>query len=111
MLHLFSAREELLHYGREHYRPHSPETSTLLYELFKEYSEEPDMPDKLKEYVRESLDKIVASLPPEERLKGLTPEERLAGLTAEEVVRALPTETLEALARQLKASGPSSEPK
>jgi hypothetical protein len=35
MLHLFSAREELLRYGREHYRPHSQETSTLLYELFK----------------------------------------------------------------------------
>jgi hypothetical protein len=30
MLHLFSAREALLCYGREHYRPHSPETSTLL---------------------------------------------------------------------------------
>ncbi|MGH7169839.1 MAG: hypothetical protein ACRELG_06130 [Gemmataceae bacterium] len=29
MLHLFSAREELLRYGREHYRPHSPETSCL----------------------------------------------------------------------------------
>ena len=63
MLHLFSAREELLRYGREHYRPHSPETSTLLYDLFKEYSEEPDMPDKLKEYVRESLDRLRASLP------------------------------------------------
>jgi hypothetical protein len=40
MLHLFGAREELLRYGREHYRPHSPETSTLLYQLFKTYSEE-----------------------------------------------------------------------
>src|SRR5262249_12705617 len=39
MLHLFSAREELLRYGREHYRPRSQETSTLLFELFKEYSE------------------------------------------------------------------------
>ncbi len=120
MLHLFSAREELLRYGREHYRPHSPETSTLLYELFKEYSEEPDMPDKLKEYVRESLDKILASLPAEKRLAGLSAEERLAGLsvkerlaglTPEEVIRELPPETLEALARQLKANGPSSEPK
>ena len=105
MLHLFSAREELLRYGREHYRPHSPETSTLLYELFKEYSEEPDMPDKLKEYVRESIDRILASLPPEERLKGLSVEERVKGLTAEELARGLPPETLEALARRLKAEG------
>jgi hypothetical protein len=109
MLHLFSAREELLRYGREHYRPHSKETSTLLYELFKEYSEEPDMPDKLKEYVRESLDKLLASLPAEERLKGLPAEERLKGLSAEELARALPPETLQALARLLKANGHSPE--
>ncbi len=81
-----AAREELLRYGREHYRPHSTETSTLLHDLFQVYSEEPDMPDKLKEYVRESLNRILASLPPEERLKGLT---------AEEVIRGLPPETLE----------------
>jgi hypothetical protein len=60
------------------------------------------MPDKLKEYVRESLDRIVASLPA---------EKRLAGLTAEEVIRALPSETLEELKRQLKANGSSSGPK
>lgn len=111
MLHLFSAREELLRYGREHYRPHSPETSTLLYDLFKEYSEEPDMPDKLKEYVRESLDKLLASLPAEKRVSGLSVKERLAGLTPEEVIRELPPETLEALARKLKANGTSAEPK
>ena len=67
------------------------------------------MPDKLKEYVRESLDKLLAGLPPAERLKGLSVEERLAGLTAEDVVRALPPETLEALARKLKANGHSPE--
>jgi hypothetical protein len=141
-----SAREELLRYGREHYRPHSQETSSLLYELFKVYSEEPDMPDKLKEFVRKSIDELLASLPPEElrkrlsveqrleglsaedllkrlpveqRLKGLSAEElrerlpveeRLKGLSAEEVVRGLPPETLEALARQLKANGSSSKP-
>ena len=110
MLHLFSAREELLRYGKEHYRPHSKETSTLLYDLFREYSEEPDMPDKLKEYVRESLDKLLASLPAEERLKGLAAEERLQGLSAEEVARALPPETLQALARLLRANGHSAEP-
>lgn len=59
------------------------------------------MPDKLKEYVRESLDKLLASLPAEERLKGLS---------AEEVARALPPETLQALARLLKANGHSADP-
>ena len=86
------------------------------------------MPDKLKEFVRESLDRLMASLPPEERLKGLSTEERLKGLpaeerlkglpaeerlkglSAEEVIQALPPETREALVRQLKANGPSSKP-
>jgi len=105
MLHLFSAREELLRYGREHYRPYSQETSTLLYELFKAYSEESDMPDKLKEFVRESLDKLLASLPKEELRKRLSVEERLQGLSADELLQALPPETREALARKLKANG------
>jgi hypothetical protein len=109
MLHLFSAREELLRYGREHYRPHSQETSTLLYELFKAYSEEPDMPDKLKEFVRQSIEELLARLPAEERLKGLSAEERLKGLSAEEVVRGLPPETLEALARRLRGNSHSAE--
>ena len=68
------------------------------------------MPDKLKEYVRESLDKLLASLPTEERVKGLSAEERLKGLSAEEVARALPPETLEALVRMLTANGHSAEP-
>ena len=31
MLHLFSAREELLRYGQSHYRPYSQETSSLVW--------------------------------------------------------------------------------
>lgn len=116
MLHLFSAREELLRYGREHYRPHSPETSTLLYQLFKTYSEDPAMSDKLKEFARQTIDQFLKSLspeerlkglPPEERLKGLPPEERLKGLSADDVVKGLPADVLEALARRLKANGPA----
>ena len=96
MLHLFSAREELLRYGREHYRPHSPETSTLLFDLFEEYSQEPDMPDKLKEYARERMAEIA--------------KERLKSLSAEEILRELPPQTLEELVRLLKANGHSAEP-
>ena len=110
MLLLFSAREDLLQYGQQHFRPQSPETSTLLYELFRAYSEDPTMPDKLREFVRQSIDELLASLPAEERLKGLPAEERLKGLSAEEVVRGLPPETLEAVIRQLKANGSSAKP-
>jgi hypothetical protein len=96
MILLFSAREELLRYGRDHYRLQSADTSTLLYELFKTYSEEDDMPDKLKEFAQESLKKLLASLPPEERLKGLS---------ADEIIRGLPPNTLEELGRRLKENG------
>jgi hypothetical protein len=98
MLHLFSAREELLRYGQEHYRPHSPETSSLLYKLFKAYSEDINMPDKLKEFVRETMAELIKSLSPEERLKGLS---------ADEVVKALSPEVREELARRFKANGPT----
>jgi hypothetical protein len=72
------------------------------------------MSDKLKEFVRESIDKFLASLPAEERMKGLPAEERMKGLPAEErlkglsveeVARALSPETREALLRQLEANG------
>jgi hypothetical protein len=116
MLHLFSARQDLLHYGKEHYRPRSTETSTLLVKLFKAYSEDPAMSEKLKEFVRQSIDELLQELPAEERLKGLPAEERLKGLpaeerlkglSAEEVAGALPPEVLAALARKLQANGSS----
>jgi hypothetical protein len=54
------------------------------------------MSEKLREYVRQSID---------EMLKSLSAEERLKGLSAEEVLKALPPETLEELTRKLKANG------
>ena len=74
------------------------------------YSEDPNMPDKLQQFVRESIDELLKSLPPEERLKGLPPEERLKGLSAEDILRALPPDTREALARHLKANGNPDKP-
>jgi hypothetical protein len=100
MLHLFSANEAQLRYGQEHYRPHSTETSSLLYDLLKAYSEDPDMADKLQEYFRQRLDEIVRELPLEKRLEGLSPEERLEGLSAEQL-RA----TVEAIQRKLQPNG------
>ena len=84
---------------------HSRDTSTVLYELFQAYNEEFTMSDKLKEFVRQSIDKLLASLPAEELRNRLPVEERLKGLSAEEVICGLPPETLEALARQHKANG------
>jgi hypothetical protein len=83
--------------------------SSLLLTLFNAYSDEADMPDKLKEFARQTIDELLATLPAEERLKGMPAEERLKGLSADEVLRALPPETLDALARQLKGNGSSAK--
>ena len=114
MLLLFSANEQRIRHGREHYRPHSPESNTLLLRLMWAYSEEQVMPDKLKEYIRQSLDEILHSLPAdelrrtlsvEELRKALPVEERLKGLSADEMIRALTPEMLEALKSRLTGNG------
>src|SRR5437667_5120 len=69
MLHLFSAREELLRYGKDHYRPYSPDTSSLIYQLFQEYEGDPDMSSKLEEFVRQTKAEMLRKLSPEERLE------------------------------------------
>ena len=116
---MFSLRSDQLQYARTHYQPRSKETSTLLYRLFLEYNKEPDMSEQLQEFVRQTIDELLKSLPPEERLKGLSaeevaqvlsPEERLKGLSAEEVAQALSPEALEALEKliqQRKTNGQS----
>ncbi len=117
MLHLFSASQDLVRYGAEHYRQRSDETSTLLNRLFEQYRKEGTsmpytMEDFRRDYVRDHLkdltpEEIRKGLPPEmlrevlppgERLKGLSPKERLEGLSAEERVEGLsPEELLKAL--------------
>jgi hypothetical protein len=124
MLHLYGARENLWRYGVAHYRPHSPETSTLLYQLFERYRLEgvlmPDAKEELQKLYRETVAEILAKTPPEElrqylspeeRLKGLPPEERLKGLSVDELLAALSPDMREELARRLKGeNGAAADP-
>ena len=100
LLHLFSARVDLLRYGTEHYRPHSGETSTLLQQLFDRYRLEgtrmPDGLELLKQFARETTEKVLKETPLEKRLEGVSADELLAALAPE--VRA-------ALAQRLKTEG------
>ena len=132
MLHLFSPDEELLRYARVNYQPHSSGTSTLLYQLLREYCEDQNMSEKLKEFFRQSVEELLQSFlarrgtaqglarrgPSQriarrgaaqgsERLKGLPAEERLKGLSADEMIRAIPSDVLAALTRRLKSNGTS----
>ncbi len=67
------------------------------------------MSQKLEEFVRQSIDTLLAKLPPEELRKRLSAEERLEGLSPDELLEALPPEILDALRARLKANGPSSQ--
>jgi hypothetical protein len=129
MLHVYSARRDLIVYGGEHYRIRSAETSTLLLQLFQRHLEEnPDMADLLEQLTREKLDEIIRSLPPEEVLKRLSPQQRLKGLSTDDLLAALsvqqrlkglstddllaalPPEMREALLRRLKEDGSPTTP-
>ncbi len=84
LLHLFSARAELLQYGATHYRARSTETSTLLLQLFERYQLEATlMPDELEELTRETVERILRNTPAKELVKGLSPHELLAALSPE----------------------------
>lgn len=93
---------------------HSLDTSSVLLELVKAYLRDPEMSDKLKEFARETVDKLLRETPPEElrkhlspqqRLEGLPAEERLKGLSVDDVLKGLDPETLKALVSRLKSNG------
>jgi hypothetical protein len=85
LLHLFSAAQEQVRYGRAHYQQRSAETSTLLYRLLQLYEREGlNMPYTMADFVRDFTKEHLKDLTPEERVAGLSPEERVAGLSPEE---------------------------
>jgi hypothetical protein len=106
LLHLFSARTDLLRYGATHYRLRSQETSTLLLQLFERYRLEATlMPDMLEQFAEETIEELLKKLPAEKLLKRLSPEERLNGLSLDDLLAALPPEKRAALAKRLKDTG------
>ena len=120
LLHLFSAREDLVRYGKAHYELRSKETSTLLLQLFERYRLEITlMPDALQQFAEETIAQLLKELPaerlvkglsPEERLRGLPPEERLKGLSPDEQLAALSPEARAELARRFQGSGSLPKP-
>jgi hypothetical protein len=105
LLHLFSAREDLLRYGTTHYRLRSEETSTLLLQLFARYHLEatimPDALEQLKQFARETKEEFLKELSVKERIKGLSPDD---------LIEALSPEDRAALAQRLKDYAPPQSP-
>jgi hypothetical protein len=97
LLHLFSARKDLLRYGAEHYRLRSNETSTLLLQLFERYRlEVASMPDMLEELTRQTIEEV---------FKNATAAQRLKGLSVDDLLAAMSPETRAALAQRFKDDG------
>ncbi|MCI0377253.1 MAG: hypothetical protein L0215_06595 [Gemmataceae bacterium] len=89
LLHLFSAAQEQVKYGAEHYRLQSSDTSTIVKQLFGEYHQEGlNMPYTMEDFRREVALEFLEQLSPQGRrnyLQQLTLEERLEGLTEDEI--------------------------
>jgi hypothetical protein len=119
LLHLFSARGDLMRYGAEHYRLHSDETSSLLLQLFERYHLEATlMPDLLEQLAQETIEDLLKRLPAERLAKRLSPEDlsailqRLSPDDLSAVLKRLPPDKMQAaLAQRPKDSGPSGDPK
>jgi hypothetical protein len=88
--HLFSAVPEQVAYAVKAYRQRSPDSSTLLHQLFEGYQKEGlAMPYTMADFRRDYVKEHLKDLTPEERLEGLPTEDRLDGLPAEEIERYL----------------------
>jgi hypothetical protein len=97
-MHLFSASQELVDFGRGAYRPHSPEASGVLWDLLKSYEREGmvmafTMADFRREFVKkyfpqlspEEQEDVLQALPPETRIAGVPLADHLAGLSEEQL--------------------------
>ncbi len=117
LLHLFSRSKSLLEYGRQHCRIWSPQTSTLVADLFAGYHVEGlTMPYTMEEFIRQAEERLMQRATVATRLKGLTPEEvlqtfrvdqRLQGVSPEQMVETLTPEAREKLRKLLDNPPPA----
>ena len=83
---IYSADPDKVMAGRQQYRPHTEDMSTLMKELFEQYKLEGiRMSYTWVDYRRDLARENLHELTPEERLVGLSPEERLRGLSLDEL--------------------------
>lgn len=102
---LFSAKRDAVAHARGQYRPHQPDMSTVVQQLFENYQlERIDMPytmqDFQRDYVREHLDLLSS----DERLKGISLDERLKGLSPDDLLEHLSPADRQQLLEKLKKS-------
>lgn len=103
---LFSANPEHVQYGASHYRWHSDELSTILYELYQRYRLEGiAMPYTANDFYREFTRSHLDWLNVQERLQGLSPEEILDALLSGDVLAQVSPEKREQFVQKLRQQG------
>lgn len=108
LLHLFSARPDRVEYGAEHYRMQSPDASTIVNKVIKEYSVEGlAMPYTIEDFRREIARENLHELTAQERLAGLSTEDRLSGIPVEERLSGLTAEEIEACLKRFGKKSPT----
>ena len=90
LLHLFSASESLVEYGKQHCRIWSPQTGTLVLDLFAGYQVEGlTVPYTMEDFILEAERRAVLRAPVEMRLEGIPTEMRLEGIPTEQLLEKL----------------------
>jgi hypothetical protein len=113
LLHLFSARPDLVRYGAKHYRIRSNESSTLLMQLFARYQQEATlMPDMLQQLAEETLGEIFQKASADDLLRRVKPEtiDELLKKLPDDLLASLSPETRATLARRLRDEGTPPNP-
>ena len=112
LLHLFSAAQEQVKYAAEHYQLPSPDTSSIVNQLFSAYRREGlTMPYTMEDFRREVALENLDQLTPEERLGGLTLEQRLSGATPKEILKHLSEDEIKAYLAKMKKEHSEAKPK
>ena len=93
--HLFSGITEDVEFAASHYRKHTSEMSTIIYQLFETYKLEGiNMPYTMEDFRKDfvinhlnilSSDDRLRGLSSDDRLRGLSPDDRLRGLSVQEI--------------------------
>ena len=107
LLHLFSAAQDRVEYGRQHHRLNDNDTSSIVNSVFKLYQKEGlIMPYTIEDFRREVQPYYIAqtlkTLTPEELLSKLTPEQILSKLSPKQLLSKLSTEQIEVYLKKQK---------
>jgi hypothetical protein len=111
VLHMFAAQADLVRSATARYELRAKDATTLLLQLFERYRlEGSTMPDAMDQFAKETIQRLLNTLPIEERFKGASPDQLLAALSRDDVLAALTPEARAKLAQRVNDFGSPPKP-